>query len=271
MRLLRPAVCGLLLAACAPKAPVAPRVVTITAMDYAFAAPDTIPAGLTTFKMTNHGQEPHQAVIMGASDHSFQELEAGAATAKGIPEWLKFPAGPAVVIGGDSSNATAEIAPGNYVIVCYIPSTDGEPHLAKGMIRRLTVVPAPSGAAAATPPTSDVTVTLADFSFTLSTPLTAGTHAIRVENKGPQMHELVVEQLAPGKTLADWQAWAGGGMKGMGPAKPIGGFIGPNPGAVGWTTLTLAPGKYVLACYVPDANDGKPHILHGMVQEITVS
>jgi hypothetical protein len=42
-------------------------------------------------------------------------------------------------------------------------------------------------------------------------------------------------------------------------------------GTVGWFTITLAPGKYLLICYVPDAHDGKPHVAHGMVQEITIN
>ncbi len=254
-----------------PPPPPGPNVVAIAATDYAFAAPDTIPAGLTTFKLVNQGKEPHQAVIFGASGHTFEEMETAAEMEGPIPAWLVFPAGPGVAIGGDSSNATAQVAPGNYLIVCFIPSPDGQPHVAKGMIRRLVVTAAPAGAVAATEPTSDVTVTLADYSFALSTPLTAGTHTIRVENRGPQLHEITIEQLTPGKTLADWQRWAAAGAKGMPPSKPIGGFVGPNVGAVGWFTVTLAPGTYLLTCFVPDVKDGKPHVMHGMVQETTVS
>jgi hypothetical protein len=92
-----------------------------------------------------------------------------------------------------------------------------------------------------------------------------------VANAGPQLHEVGIEQLAPGKTLADWQRWVGGGMKGMGPARPVGGLTGPDKGKQGWFTITLTPGRYLLACYVPDARDGKPHVAHGMVQEITVN
>jgi hypothetical protein len=254
-----------------PPLPAGPQVVTITATDYAFGAPDTIVAGLTTFKLVNRGKEPHQAVIVGASDHSFAELEAGAmGTDPRLPDWLVFPAGPGVAVGGDSSNATAHIPAGNYLIACFILSPDGKPYVVKGMMRRLVVVPAPTGTVAAAEPTADVTVTLADYSFTLSKPLTAGTHTIRVVNRGPQVHELAFEQLGPGNTLVDWRRWAAAGAKGMGPSKPLGGFIGPNVGAVGWVTVTLAPGRYLLTCYVPDAKDGKPHVMHGMVREITV-
>jgi uncharacterized cupredoxin-like copper-binding protein len=265
----------LALAACSrpaqtPGGPIA--VVTIVATDYAFAAPDTIPSGLTTFKMVNQGREPHQAVIMGAAGKTWDELQAAVTTPGPIPAWLRFPGSPGAVVGGDASNATARLAPGNYFIVCFIPSADGVPHVMKGMVRRLVVRAAPLTARAPTPtPQSDILVTLSDYSFGLSTPLTAGTHTIRVENAGPQLHELGIEQLAPGKTLADWQQWAAAGAKGVGPARPVGGLTGPDKGKVGWFTVTLTPGKYLLVCYVPDAKDNKPHIAHGMVQEVTVN
>src|SRR5574341_880704 len=41
-----------------------PNRVAIIATEYAFQAPDTIPAGLTTFRLINHGQEIHHAMLM---------------------------------------------------------------------------------------------------------------------------------------------------------------------------------------------------------------
>lgn len=263
---------ALALTACSRPAasPTAPNVVTIVATDYAFTAPDTIPAGLTTFKMLNQGREPHQAVVMGAPGKTLDEIRAAMMSQGPIPEWLTFPAGPGVATGTDSSNATSRLEPGLYYVVCFIPDSAGVPHVMRGMVRQLVVAPAPT-AAAAPEPQADVVVTLSDYAFGLSTPLTTGTHTIRVENAGPQVHEIGIEQLAPGKSIADWQRWLVGGMKGMGPAKPMGGITGPDKGKTGWFTITLTPGKYLLTCYVPDAKDGKPHVLHGMVQEITVN
>ena len=269
----------LILLACSKQdQPRSPRVVSITATDFAFGAPDTIPAGLTTFRMVNQGREPHQAVIMGAPGKSFAELEAAAVPKGPIPEWWRaflelhptFPGGPGVVIGADSSVITATLEPGNYVIVCFVPSPDGKMHVQKGMFRRLVVTPA-SGAAVSTEPNANLTVTLSDFAFETSAPITAGTYTVRVENTGPQLHELTVERLAPGKTIADWQRWVAGGMKGEPVTIPAGGLAGPDKGKVGWVTLTFTPGRYLFLCYVPDTKDGAPHFVHGMVQEVTVS
>jgi hypothetical protein len=250
-----------------------PPVVTITATDFAFGAPDTIPAGLTTFRLLNPGREPHQAVIAGAPDRTFAEIERALVAAEPkILDWLTFPVGAGAVGSGDSSIVTADIPPGNYLVLCYIPSPDGKPHVVKGMYRRLVVVPAAAaGAVRAAEPKADVTVTLSDYAFALSAALTAGTHTIRVENSGPQLHELTIERLEPGKTLADWQQWVAGGMRGTPPAEPAGGVTGPNKGQVAWLTITLTPGNYLLNCYVPDVKDGKPHFMHGMVKQITIS
>jgi len=265
---------ALALTACArpPATPAGPQVVTIVATDYAFAAPDTILAGLTTFKMRNQGTEPHQAVVVGAGGKTWDEIRAAVMATGPIAPWLTFPPGPDVAVAGDSSNATSRLEPGNYFVVCFIPSLDGVPHVMKGMVRRLVVVPAPLTASPPpAEPRADITVTLSDYGFKLSAPLTTGTHTIRVENAGPQLHELGIEQLAPQKTVADLQRCAAGGQKGAPPTRPVGGLTGPDVGKTGWLTITLAPGKYVLSCYVTDAKGGKPHVAHGMVQEITVN
>jgi hypothetical protein len=35
-------------------------------------------------------------------------------------------------------------------------------------------------------------------------------------------------------------------------------------------TADLTPGEYLLICFLPDAKDGKPHFVHGMMQQIKV-
>jgi hypothetical protein len=43
-----------------------------------------------------------------------------------------------------------------------------------------------------------------------------------------------------------------------------------DKGARATFTADLEPGSYGLMCFVPDAKDGKPHLVHGMMQEIKV-
>jgi hypothetical protein len=35
-------------------------------------------------------------------------------------------------------------------------------------------------------------------------------------------------------------------------------------------TLTLTAGEYGLLCFIPDAKDGKPHFVHGMIKQFVV-
>jgi uncharacterized cupredoxin-like copper-binding protein len=142
------------------------------------------------------------------------------------------------------------------------------PHLMKGMVKPLTVVPA-SQASEARPEVADVRMVLRDYSFEIAPEITAGRHTIRVENAAAQPHELVVMRLAPGKSPADLLAWLQT-QDGPPPAMPMGGTSFLSTGEVNQITADFAPGEYALLCFVPDAGDGKPHVAHGMVRQITV-
>jgi hypothetical protein len=138
----------------------------------------------------------------------------------------------------------------------------------KGMMRSLTVTPS-SGPTAADPK-ADITVNMTDYNFALSTPITAGSHTLRIVNVGPQPHELFLVRLVPGKTAADLVAWTEK-QQGPPPGAPMGGVSAMAPGMDAFVTASFTPGSYALLCFVPDSKDGKPHVMHGMMKQITVS
>jgi hypothetical protein len=177
---------------------------------------------------------------------------------------------PGAIMPNDTSNATTTLEPGQYVLVCFISSADGVPHIAKGMVRPFVVAGAAPVAAAAEPQ-ADITVTMSDYAFAFSTPLTGGPHTIRVENAGPQLHEITFERLNDGKTMQDYVAWGTAGMKGPPPVTSAGGLIGPSKGQHAFLSVNLKPGNYLIVCYVPDEKDQKPHVAHGMIQELTIN
>ncbi len=43
-----------------------------------------------------------------------------------------------------------------------------------------------------------------------------------------------------------------------------------EPGDTAQFTVALEPGDYVLACFVPDASDGKAHLAHGMARQVKI-
>jgi hypothetical protein len=250
-------------------AAVEPRVVTVVARDFAFQAPDEIPAGLTTLKLENRGQSLHHIALERLDEGKhladvFAALRAGGPP----PAWMHDMGGPNAPDPGSDANATLMLEPGTYVLLCFVDIPDHVPHVMKGMARELKVTPAITPAAL-TQPTGDITVALNDYTFTLSKPITAGHHTLRVENGAAQSHEVELVKLAPGKTLQDLMGWLQT-MQGPPPASALGGISGMGHGQVDSFSYDFTPGDYVLICFLPDAGDGKPHFMHGMVQQITV-
>ena len=242
--------------------------VTITARDYTLDSPDTLPEGAVTLRLVNQGKEFHHIWIARLEGgRTVKDVLAALKTPGPLPAWVKDAGGPnAPRPEGGENSATVNLVPGNYIVACLIPSPDGIPHLMKGMVRPLTVVktgrPAPA-------PEGDVIMTLRDYSFFFSRPLSAGTHVIEVRNEGTQWHEFELVQLAPGKSPQDVIAFIDHGI-GSPPGLPIGGVSPLMPGGVSWFHADLQPGRYALICFLPDRKDGKQHFEHGMMQEIEV-
>jgi hypothetical protein len=246
--------------------------VTVTATDFKLDMPAKVPAGAVTMRLVNNGKELHQAQIVRLDEgKTLADFEQAMKHEGPPPGWVRFVGGPNGVAPGQETTNTATLLPGQYVVLCYIPGTDGVPHVMKGMIQAFEVTGG-TGATAGALLTAEDTVRLADYSFETSRPLTPGRHTILVENTAAQPHELVLLRLAPGKTVDDFGKWATtGGMKGPPPAMPMGGVGAIDAGGQGVFTADLAPGDYGLICFVPDAKDGKLHLMHGMMKQIKVS
>jgi uncharacterized cupredoxin-like copper-binding protein len=253
-------------------------VVTVHAKEFAFIAPASIAAGTTTFRLVNDGKEVHQISILQLAKGKTLVDYAAAMKANKPAPWAVGVGGPNAAGPGQTIDATVTLEAGNYVLVCWVPSPGAPvPHMAKGMIQPLTVTAPGSvtqaGASVSYLPESapDVHLELFDYGFKFSKPLTAGKHTIHVMNIGTQEHEAALVKLAPGKSMKDFDAWLVSGMKGPAPADPAPGMAGLGKGRTGSFDTNLTAGRYGVICWIPDAKDGKPHSMHGMVQEITVA
>jgi hypothetical protein len=126
-----------------------------------------------------------------------------------------------------------------------------------------------------------VVIRLKDYSFALDAPLTPGRHTIRVENAGAEPHDLVLMKLAPGKTVEDVRTWlnperARRADQAKDPPPPLesigtgaGGIASMAPGMRGFFEANFTTGDYVLVC-MTTAPDGRSHIEHGMIQQLSV-
>jgi uncharacterized cupredoxin-like copper-binding protein len=244
--------------------------ITVRTRDYVFyEVPDTIPAGATNIKLMNDGPDLHHVWLMRLEEgKTLADLMQAMKTSHGaLPAWAVDVGGPNTPVPGGTAAAVLDLEAGDYALICVIPAKDGVPHVMKGMVRALTVVPNQN---AGMLPPADIVLTLNDYSFDFDKPITAGRHTIRLENAAQQSHEAVLLQVAPGKSVYDVIAWIEK-PAGPPPGKPIGGTTGIAQGEVNLITVDFAPGKYALVCFVPDAKDGKAHIAHGMVKEFTVN
>jgi uncharacterized cupredoxin-like copper-binding protein len=247
-----------------------PAVLEVAAHDFAFRTARSTPAGVTTIRLKNDGPELHHVQLVRlAAGHTVDELVSAMKTqGERLPEWATLAGGPNSPAPGGTSETTVVLQAGQYAVICVIPSADGVPHVMKGMIAPLTVTAA-SGAAPVAEPAADVHVTLTDYAFAVTPTLSAGKHVLRVENTASQPHEVFFVKLVEGKGAPDMVNWIEK-PQGPPPGQPVGGTSTFATGEVNFVSLDLAPGRYGLYCFAPDAKDGLPHVAHGMMQEITV-
>ena len=259
----------------AETAATAPAAVTVTATDYAFQAPDTIEAGLTTFHLVNDGSLLHMAQLIRLDssrtlDEFLVAYEEAFRTRGPRPEWATRIGGPGAAEAHGRANATHQLEPGNYAWICLMNVPDGIPHVVKAkMARPFTVRPRSPEAAPQAAPEASATIQLVEYGFRTSAPLTAGRHTIRVENAGAEPHEVALLKFAAGKTMQDFEAWMQN-PQGPPPATAEGGVSSFAGSRDGYFEVVLTPGDYALLCFVT-APDGRPHTEHGMIQHIRIN
>lgn len=233
-------------------------IVTLSASDHSFVAPDTLTAGFTRFQMKDSGPTDHQFVLFQLADtvslnEFYEAMRKGAASPPGIRS-----------LGGAQGEEIVSLmlAPGRYAFGCMHGFGDGTNHLGRGMFRALTVIPRRQ---AVRQPSFDATITMHDYGYAMSGKLSAGTRTLRLVNKGPQEHHIMMQRLLPGRTLDDVAKWQDAGRKGPRPVQPVfWGTTRQSAGAILYAVVKLEKGGYILLCRVPDSKDGKPHVEHGM-------
>jgi hypothetical protein len=117
----------------------------------------------------------------------------------------------------------------------------------------------------------EATYVATEFAFEGPDALPAGEVTVTMDNQGKQVHELALGELLDGKTMDDVHALLKKGM----PKKPPAWFrevsgTGAKPGEVGEMDVELTPGNYIMLCFVPDKASKTPHVMLGMMKEVTV-
>lgn len=271
-------VLGFVIVACAPTSvqkadagppATTPSLVRVVLADYAFDHAQTVPAGLVAFRIVNHGRALHMLQITRMdSGGTLAALLTSLIKTANAPAWATDLGGPNAVSPGDSATAYVVLAPGHYAMICWVPDSAGKYHADRGMLSSLEVTGTTAGAPIE--PAPDIVIRESDYDLEMSGIPGRGTHIVRVENDGPQEHDVEVLRILPGKTLDQVRDWFDNPAKGTPAAEAIGGTSGITRWAHSEFSVTLAPGTYLFLCWVPDA-EGKPHFRHGMIRQFTVS
>lgn len=110
--------------------------------------PDSLPAGVTSFEVTNTGKEMHEIAVLRKNDgviETFDEL-------LGLPEEELLtkvaPMGVGFAMPGVPSYTVVDLTPGEYLAICFLPvgllpdappPAEYTPHFTQGMQHLFTV------------------------------------------------------------------------------------------------------------------------------------
>jgi uncharacterized cupredoxin-like copper-binding protein len=118
-----------------------------------------------------------------------------------------------------------------------------------------------------------VDVVAKDYLFAdLPADLAAGRTSFALDNQGKEMHEIVLFKKADGETRT-WDELSQLPQEEQGKVMQFSGVAFGDAGSTAYTTVDLQAGTYIAVCTMPVGGheDGEPHFMKGMVQEITVS
>jgi uncharacterized cupredoxin-like copper-binding protein len=244
--------------------------VVIKASDYSYDNPAEIQAGPTYIKMENVGEEIHHVQLLRLNDgvtlEQFQAaLQQGEDAALPL---VTLHGGVGLLSKGGSGRVMMDLPEGQYVLACFIPSPDGIPHLAKGMLTPMKVVASDSAESVQVPEAAEKVV-LKDFNFNLPENIKSGKQTWEISNEGPQPHEIIFLKLGDNMTMADVQAYFEN-MEGPPPFEFMGGMQGLSAGESGILELDLSSGSYIITCDIPDPASGQAHSELGMVMQFDV-
>jgi hypothetical protein len=269
-------------------------VVEVTALDYAFQAPNEIPSGWTTFRLNNEGAEHHFMLLNRLPEgKTFEEYgrevglpfdmvwdslrtgamdkaEAGQLLGQLLPAWyasVQQMGGPGLIAAGGTGETTVNLEPGTYVMECYVKTADGEFHVSLGMARQLLVTSESSGAPA---PEADVEIAVSNFEIATDGEVTPGSHTVAVHFEehpevglGNDVHLARLEAGTDLNQVTEWMDWMEvNGLREPAPAQFLGGAQEMPVGYTSYFVVDLEHGRYA---WIAEASADKK-----MVKEFVV-
>lgn len=207
--------------------------------------------------------EAMNLINQGQTDQGFKKFEE-------LPEWffnMKFLGGVGLVSPGNTGQTTLDLAPGNYLVECYVKMPDGTFHSAMGMLEEIEVLPAKTSTKE--PVAQNVINISITGGIVLEKDPETGYQSFKVNFLDQQAygnfvgHDVNLVRYQSDKDLKalnDWMNWVG-----------VNSFISPSPdnieflggvqempeGSVAYFSADLIPGKYALVAEIPDPASNK--------------
>lgn len=258
------------------------NIVDVVARGLAFEAPDSIPSGWTTFRFQNASPLTHFVIIERLPEGKsledskaeifpvFQDamdlINQGRAS-EGFAQFERFPAwftevefwgGPGFLGPEMSGQTTVFMAPGTYVLECYV-KTAGRFHSVDGMAVQLTVTGETSNAPE---PAASITLTLSNAGIEMQGTPSRGQQTVKVDFAEQMLHEhslghdVHLVRLSDETEVAEVAAWMNwvdvAGLETFAPAEFLGGTHEMPAGEVAYFTVDLSPGDYAWVAEVPN-------------------
>ncbi len=284
--------------------PERPPVVEVTAVSHTALEFSTreISSGWTTFRFVNDTHAAHFLIIekmpiAGGEQKTLEDSKAevvpvfqnimdninGKAptfpeAGFELPAWYSdvvFMGGPGLTSPQETSETTVNLAPGTYVIECYVKSEEGVFHSAENMIEELTVTESSN---TAEPPEAMLQLTVSSgngitVDGTIDEP---GEHTVQLTFADQAAyahflgHDVHLVRLSDGANMEDLGAWMNwvvpGGLAEPAPSGSqfLGGAQDMPAGSITYIRANLTPGQYAWIAEVPNPA-GK-----GMLKTFTV-
>lgn len=130
---------GFVVAGEANSAPAPTADAEIHTSEYKFTMP-AVAAGTHTFRFVNDGKEVHEVHVMRLDEGAtMEQVMAAFAPGATAPPPATSVGGPGALSPGLYDYWTVTLEPGRYMVVCFVPAPDGQPHAMKGMMTEWTI------------------------------------------------------------------------------------------------------------------------------------
>lgn len=239
---------------------------------FAISEPDPVKAGLVRVEYQNSTEDQADAQLLRIDDgHSVADaLEV--LNDDTTPDWLHAAGGAGQIAPGATGVGEIVLEEGTYYLFDVgEPEGDQVPsHAESGATAAIEVA---EGDDDAELPEVDASIEMAEYNF-LPEGLKAGANRFLLSNTGKEIHHTLIVPIDGEATFEDVHDFITSEGNPSGPPpidfSKLTGTSALDGGQEQIAELTLEAGRYAFLCFVTDRAGGPPHVLKGMLREVTI-